>query len=256
MTYHLLTTAYHPQTNGLTERLNKTLADMLAMYVDVDQKNWDNILPFVTFAYNSVKQKTTGFSPFFLVHGRDVDTPLDGILPFLPDESAYDYVQNLMTKAEEARQLEKIHLAKAQDKDKSRYDEKHRTVSYKEGDLVWIFTPIRKVGLSEKLLKRYFGPYRVTKRLSEVTYKVEPCDSMRSKRKLTYVVHVLLMKPYNDPDLQLKNTSRDNSPTQPIADSDQRTFDQVYLRPVTRNRSKQNQRVAVSRKEGEMSRSG
>ncbi|GBM68120.1 Transposon Ty3-I Gag-Pol polyprotein [Araneus ventricosus] len=138
MTYHLLTTAYHPQTNGLTERLNKTLADMLAMYVDVDQKNWDNILPFVTFAYNSAKQETTGFSPFFLVHGRDVDTPLDAILPFIPDESAYDYVQNLMTKAEEARQLAKIHLTKAQDKDKSRYDERHRTVSYKEGDLVWI----------------------------------------------------------------------------------------------------------------------
>ncbi|GBM21050.1 Retrovirus-related Pol polyprotein from transposon 412 [Araneus ventricosus] len=138
MIYHLQTTAYHPQTNGLTERLNKTLADMLAMYVDVDQKNWDNILPFVTFAYNSTKQETTGFSPFFLVHGRDVDTPLDVILPFLPDESAYDYVQNLVTKAEEARQLAKIHLTKAQDKDKSRYDERHRTVSYKEGDLVWI----------------------------------------------------------------------------------------------------------------------
>ncbi|GBO12937.1 Retrovirus-related Pol polyprotein from transposon 297 [Araneus ventricosus] len=160
MTYHLLTTAYHPQTNGLMERLNKTLADMLALYVDVDQENWDNILPFVTFAYNSAKQKTTGFSPFFLVHVRDVDTPLDAILPFLPDESAYDYVQNLMTKAEEARQLAKIHLTKAQDKDKSRYDERNRTVSYKERDLVWIFTPIRKVGLSEKLLKRYFGPYR------------------------------------------------------------------------------------------------
>ncbi|GBM48927.1 hypothetical protein AVEN_18427-1 [Araneus ventricosus] len=86
MTYHLLTTAYHPQTNGLTERLNKTLDDMLAMYVDVDQKNWDNILPFVTFAYNSAKQETMGFSPFCLIHGRDMDTSLDAILPFLPDE--------------------------------------------------------------------------------------------------------------------------------------------------------------------------
>ncbi|GBN95277.1 hypothetical protein AVEN_24291-1 [Araneus ventricosus] len=79
---------------------------------------------------------------------------------------------------------------------------------------------------------------------------------MRSKRRLADVVHVLRMKPYNDPDVQLENTTRDNSPTQPIADSDQRTFGQVYLRPVTRNRSKQNQRVAVSRKEGEMSQSG
>ncbi|GFV92409.1 transposon Ty3-I Gag-Pol polyprotein [Trichonephila clavipes] len=43
---HRFTTAYHPQTNGLTERFNKTLADMLSMYVDVEQKNWDEILPF------------------------------------------------------------------------------------------------------------------------------------------------------------------------------------------------------------------
>ncbi|GFV20893.1 transposon Ty3-I Gag-Pol polyprotein [Trichonephila clavipes] len=40
---HRFTTAYHPQTNGLTERFNKTLADMLSMYVDVEQKNWDEI---------------------------------------------------------------------------------------------------------------------------------------------------------------------------------------------------------------------
>ncbi|GFV03078.1 transposon Tf2-9 polyprotein [Trichonephila clavipes] len=62
---HRFTTAYHPQTNGLTERFNKTLADMLSMYVDVEQKNWDEILPFVTFAYNTAKQETTGFTPFF-----------------------------------------------------------------------------------------------------------------------------------------------------------------------------------------------
>ncbi|GFT78939.1 transposon Ty3-I Gag-Pol polyprotein [Trichonephila clavipes] len=79
-------------------------------------------------------------------------------MPFLPDESANDYVQNLMMTPEEARQLVKIHLTRAQDKDRCRYDERHRTVNYNDGDLVWIFTPIRKVGLSEKLLKRYFGP--------------------------------------------------------------------------------------------------
>ncbi|GBM15783.1 hypothetical protein AVEN_262939-1 [Araneus ventricosus] len=76
-TSHLLTTAYHPHTNVLTERFNKTLVDMLSIYVDVEQRNWDTIIPFVTFAYNSAKQDTTGFSPFFLVHGRDIETPLD-----------------------------------------------------------------------------------------------------------------------------------------------------------------------------------
>ncbi|GFX24649.1 transposon Tf2-9 polyprotein [Trichonephila clavipes] len=79
---HRFTTAYHPQTNGLTERFNKTLADMLSMYVDVEQKNWDEILPFVTFAYNTAKQETTGFTPFYLLHGREAETTLDTMLPF------------------------------------------------------------------------------------------------------------------------------------------------------------------------------
>ena len=51
-TQHQTTTSYHPQTNGLCERLNHTLADMLSMYVSADHKNWDEVLPYVTFAYN------------------------------------------------------------------------------------------------------------------------------------------------------------------------------------------------------------
>ncbi|GBO34796.1 Transposon Ty3-I Gag-Pol polyprotein [Araneus ventricosus] len=168
-TSHLLTTAYHPQTNGLTERFNKTLADMLSMYVDVEQRNWDTILPFVTFAYNSAKQDTTGFSPFFLVHGRDIVTPLDVILPHDTENHADNYVQQMITRAEEARQLAKLHILDAQAVDKRRYDERHRPVNYNVGDLVWVFTPVRKVGLSENLLRRYFGPYRITRRLSGVT---------------------------------------------------------------------------------------
>ncbi|UYV77041.1 K02A2.6-like [Cordylochernes scorpioides] len=52
-TLHKKTTSYHPQTNGQTERMNRTLADMMAMYIDERHQNWDEILPFVTFAYNS-----------------------------------------------------------------------------------------------------------------------------------------------------------------------------------------------------------
>ncbi|GBN06772.1 Retrovirus-related Pol polyprotein from transposon 412 [Araneus ventricosus] len=118
-TSHLLTTAYHPQTNGLTERFNKTLADMLSMYNDVEQKNWDTVLPFMTFAYNSAKQNCTGFSPFFLIHGRNITTPLDVILPHNNDQDHDDsYVQQLITRSEEARQLAKIHIKDAQASDK------------------------------------------------------------------------------------------------------------------------------------------
>jgi transposase InsO family protein len=221
-TSHLLTTAYHPQTNGLTERFNKTLADMLSMYVDVDQRNWDTILPFVTFAYNSSKQDTTGFSPFFLVHGRDIQTPLDVIFPCNTENHDDNYVQHLLTTAEEARQLAKLHILDTQATDKRRYDERHRPVSYKSGELVWVFTPVRKVGLSEKLLRRYFGPYRITRRLSDVTYEVESMEESSRRRRSKDVVHVLRLKPYLDPKEQLSYSGPHNTPRRPVTRSQTR----------------------------------
>ncbi|UYV72818.1 hypothetical protein LAZ67_10000882 [Cordylochernes scorpioides] len=199
---HRFTTAYHPQTNGLTERLNKTLANMIAMYVSVEQKDWDVILPYVTFAYNTAKQDTTGFTPFKLIHGREAETTVDTLFPNPHEDLQEDYSQKIASRVEETRQLARLETLKAQEKDKARYDSKHEAMDYNVGDLVWIFIPIRKVGLSEKLMKRYFGPYRVTRKLSDVTFEVEPVDQPTRRRKTRDLVHVLRMKPYHDPEDQ------------------------------------------------------
>ncbi|GFU92145.1 retrovirus-related Pol polyprotein from transposon 412 [Trichonephila clavipes] len=221
---HRFTTAYHPQTNGLTERFNKTLSDMLSMYVDVEQKNWDEILPFVTFAYNTAKQETTGFTPFYLLHGREAETTLDTMLPFCPNDFDDNNITKIAARAEESRQLARVHTLRAQDKDRRRYDSKHQMVSYAPGDLVWVYTPVRKVGLSEKLLRRYFGPYQVLRRLSAVTYEVQDFDPASRKRKLREVVHVLRMKPYHDPAEQIE--TEDIPPKE------------SYKGPITRSRIK------------------
>ncbi|GFX40190.1 hypothetical protein TNCV_4318251 [Trichonephila clavipes] len=236
---HRFTTAYHPQTNGLTERFNKTLADMLSMYVDVEQKNWDEILPFVTFAYNTAKQETTGFTPFYLLHGREAETTLDTMLPFCPNDFDDNNITKIAARAEESRQLARVHTLRAQDKDRRRYDSKHQMVSYAPGDLVWVYTPVRKVGLSEKLLRRYFGPYQVLRRLSAVTYEVQDFDPASRKRKLREVVHVLRMKPYLDPAEQIE--TEDIPPKE------------SYKGPITRSRIKtleQNDSGALSSFEG------
>ncbi|UYV61011.1 K02A2.6-like [Cordylochernes scorpioides] len=220
---HRFTTAYHPQTNGLTERFNKTLGDMLSMYTGVEQKDWDQVLPYVTFAYNTAKQEATGYIPFFLVHAREAETYIDAVPPYLPDEISDDYVGELVTRAEEARQLSRSRLLQSQAKDRRLYDQKHTPVYYQKDDFVWVFTPIRKVGLSEKLLKRYFGPYKVTKKLSEVMYEVEPVDPSPRSRKAKDIVHVIRMKPYLDPEEQhsilLGNTSRDRFPSRARAET-------------------------------------
>ncbi|KZS03119.1 Uncharacterized protein APZ42_034227 [Daphnia magna] len=68
------------EANGLVERLNHTLADMLSMYVSSDHKDWDESLPFVTFAYNTSRHESTGRTPFYLVYGREAVLPIDGAL--------------------------------------------------------------------------------------------------------------------------------------------------------------------------------
>jgi transposase InsO family protein len=239
---HRMTTAYHPQTNGLTERFNKTLTDMLSIYVDLEQKKWDEVLPFVTFAYNTAKQDTTGFSPFFLLHGREAETTLDTIFPCVEGNEEDDYVSNLITKAEESRQLARLRTLNAQAKDSRRYDSRHRMVSYKPGDLVWVFIPIRKVGLSEKLLKRYFGPYKILRKLSDVTYEVEDYDPTSRRRKSKDVVHVLRMKPYHNPDAQdacLDDDNDSNNAEAEIVEQAQShdAPSRSYSGPLTRSRA-------------------
>ncbi|UYV84721.1 hypothetical protein LAZ67_X003197 [Cordylochernes scorpioides] len=199
---HRFTTAYHPQTNGLTERLNKTLANMIAMYVSVEQKDWKVFLPYVTFAYNTAKQDTTGFTPFKLIHGREAEITVDTLFPNPHEDLQEDYSQKIASRVEETRQLARLETLKAQEKDKARYDSKHEAIDYNVGDLVWIFIPIRKVGLSEKLMKKYFGPYRVTRKLSDVTFEVEPVNQPTRRRQTRDLVHVLRMKPYHDPEDQ------------------------------------------------------
>ncbi|GFT21673.1 transposon Ty3-I Gag-Pol polyprotein [Trichonephila clavipes] len=81
-----------------------------------------------------------------------------------------------------------------------------------------------KVGLSEKLLRRYFGPYQVLRRLSAVTYAVQDFDPASRKRKLREVVHVLRMKPYHDPAEQIE--TEDIPPKE------------SYKGPITRSRIK------------------
>lgn len=171
---HHTTTSYHPQTNGMTERINKTLVDMLYLYVDVEQTNWDEILPFSTFAYNTSLHSVTGFSPFYLLYARSPTTTLDTVLPYHDDLVPHDTMCDIFLRAEEARQLTRIHSLDSQDMQRSYYNQHRRDVHYCPGDLVWVFTPVRRKGRSEKLMRHYFGPYKITKKLSSVTYEVVP----------------------------------------------------------------------------------
>ncbi|UYV65513.1 hypothetical protein LAZ67_3004557, partial [Cordylochernes scorpioides] len=192
---HCFTTSYHPQTNGLTERLNRTLINMLSMYVNTDQKNWDEILPFITHAYNTTIQETTGYSPFFLMFGREPTSLLDDRnISVDIDKDDYDeYIKHHLDKINRTRKLVIDNTIKTQERMKKNYDKKHMERSYEPGELVAVWTPIRKIGKCEKLLRKYFGPYRILKKLSNVNYLIEPKDNPGQD---PLIVHVSRLKPY------------------------------------------------------------
>src|SRR5258705_6382152 len=102
-----VTTPYHPQTNGLIERFNKCLADMLSMYCSSAQNDWDESLPHLIFAHNSARQDSTGFSPYFLLHGREPRYPTEAMIYKAAEDES---VQEVLDRFTQARQVAKARI--------------------------------------------------------------------------------------------------------------------------------------------------
>ena len=181
------TTPYHPQTDGLVERFNQTLKQMLKKFVEEEGKNWNKLLPYVLFAYREVPQATTGFSPFELVYGRDVRGPLDVLKDGLTQDSVegddiVSYVNRVYERLQAAKDIVQDNLRRTQAKQKAWYDQRAREVTFEKGDQVLVMLPTR----TEKLLTKWRGPYTVVEKVGKVNYAVEMPDAPR-KRKLFHV---------------------------------------------------------------------
>lgn len=196
-TIHKTTSSYHPQTNGLTERFHRTLSDMISMYINPDHTNWDVILPFVTFAYNTAVQRTTGYSPFFLVYGRQPITVLDVSFFDVPVPSSTSTCEQFVSRITQCRQHARLNTDASQQDRKTRYDASHRVVSFQPGDEVLLWTPVRVPGLCEKFQSRFVGPYTVQEQTSPVNYRVAPVVTPLDGRcRTTEIVHVSRLKPF------------------------------------------------------------
>ena len=158
------TTAHHPQTDGLVERYNRTLIDMLAKTVDKSGQNWDTRLPYVLFAYRASKQESTRESPFYPLYGRDPRLPTEAALS-TPLTRAYidtdDYKTELTLNFTEAWDLSRQQVEKAQRQQKRFYDRRSRKPTFRVGDRVFLYMPAAKTGQAYKFARPYHGPYRV-----------------------------------------------------------------------------------------------
>ena len=192
----LRTSPYHPQTDGLTERFNGTLESMIRKFAASNQRDWDEHLPYLLFAYREVPQESTGFSPFELLYGRRVRGPLDVLKEAwvgyeVEKENVSVHVLEMRRCPEEMSELVKENATKAQKKQKNYYDKKSRQQNLKVGDEVLVLEPARR----SKLQLEWNGPYKVTRRVSEVDYEVQTQGRRREKK----VYHVNLLKKWQKP---------------------------------------------------------
>ena len=135
---------YHPQTDGLVEKFNSTLTAMIAKSCDVRDREWDDQLPFLLFAYKVSVQESTRDFPFYLMHGRDPHISTETVLtssrsPYAVDTDDYevDLCSNLSTTWE----LAKTNIGKAQVAQKSYYGRFSKAVDVKPGDRVMVYMP-------------------------------------------------------------------------------------------------------------------
>jgi len=188
-----LSTAFHPQTDGQTERMNRTLEQLLRMYIGPRMDDWDECLGPAEFAVNNAVNDSTKFTPFFLNTGRHPVVPASlvrsgggaGQVP-----SAQAFVDRL----ERLRAAAKQNLAAARQSQKAYADGKRRDVHFAVGDRVLLSTKHLKLHVpgARKLLPRYIGPFPITTQLGPVAYRLELPPRMRVHN----VFHVSLLWPY------------------------------------------------------------
>jgi hypothetical protein len=193
------TTSYHPQGNGITERANQTLVELLAMYAT--ERDWDGYLPYCLSAIRSAVNSSTMFSPHYLMFAREMRLPTDVLLGF--EDTNYnlqektDYVDEMEYRMKHAHAKAKEHLESIKNK---RDEVNAGLTSLKEfnvGDLVMMYMPQPPANTNAKLYSPWRGPYKVLERVGEVNYIIDLPDE--DGRKPHDNVHAARLKLYIDP---------------------------------------------------------
>ena len=127
-------------------------------------------------AYRSAVQTSTGYNPYFLLYGREMRIPLD--LMYRPpsfDVSRAQYAHDISKTLINAYEIAREKLNFAHERQQDYYDRRTRGTRFKPNDFVWLLSSIVPKGVSPKFHMPLTGPFKVVRRLSDVTYEISDC---------------------------------------------------------------------------------
>ncbi|MFZ3192018.1 MAG: DDE-type integrase/transposase/recombinase, partial [Moraxellaceae bacterium] len=192
----VMSTAYHPQTDGQTERANRTLEEQLRSYINDRQTDWDQHLSALELAFNNSKHASTGYTPFSLNSGREISLPIDQAIRAARDSLSQDASNRIQQLAEDLSQAKK-NIEKAQQRQAHYADEHRRHVLFAVGDQVLISTEHLKmksaVG-SPKFASKYIGPFTVKRVVGNNAYELD----LPIQLQIHPVINISRLKVYRD----------------------------------------------------------
>jgi hypothetical protein len=187
-----LSTSYHPQTDGQTEVVNKSLENYLRCFTQDNPKEWNHWLPWAEYWYNTSWHSATKMTPYEAVYG--VLPPR--LLSYVPGTTRVEAVDEVLRNREQILQLLQHNIKQAQQRMKKYADLKRTKRELKVGQGVYLrFHPYRQTTISHrralKLSPRFYGPFRVLRRVGKVVYEIE----LPPEARIHSVFHVSQPKP-------------------------------------------------------------
>jgi hypothetical protein len=187
------TTAYHPQTDGQSERVNQCIEMYLRCFVHDTPKQWRRWLPLAEFWYNTAYHSSLGMTPFKALYGCD---PNLGAMPLIPDDLVTDAASLLLDRQARLDRI-KLHLANAQNRMKLQADRHRSDKEYSVGDKVYLkLQPYAQSSVVNrpcpKLAFKYFGPYTILARVGSRAYKL----ALPASSEVHLVFHVSQLKEF------------------------------------------------------------
>jgi hypothetical protein len=188
-----MSTAYHPQTDGQSERTIQTIEDMLRTCALDFKGSWDEHLPLVEFSYNNSYHASIGMPPYEALYGRKCRSPVYW------DEVGERKIlgPELVQQTKEKIEIIQKRLIAAQDRQKKYADRDRKDWNYEEGELVLLkvspWKGVTRFGKKGKLSPRYVGPFEILRRVGQVAYELAlPPDLSH----IHNVFHVSMLKRY------------------------------------------------------------